>query len=303
MMRAGDFLSQQITSLLASKRQTLVFAILLALLPFGAWLSVALVALVTLRKGAKLGFELLVPAAVMHMLPFVMFVPASSALVNTLITYIPCYLAAVMLRRTASWQVVSGLFLGLSLATAVLVQCFMPQFIVAQFAAFKSLIAEYPGYQQWMESGSDVLQASNWSELFFGFQIVSLSFSAILSLLCARGMQAKLFNPGGFKQEMLAFRSAKPALLVLIASLIAAYYGLTLAWNILPLVLCYFVISGFALAYCLLAGKRQGSVFALLVILLLLKPSLVLLAYVIFGSLDSVFNFRVYLPQRVSKST
>jgi len=302
-MRAGDFLAQQTKAILASKQQAVLFAIILALLPFTAWLSVALMALVTLRKGPQQGFEVMFPAALLHMLPFLLFVSVPSAIVSSLVTYLPCYLAAVSLHRKASWQNVCAWFLLQACVAALIVQCFIPGFIGQQFAVLQTIMADYPGYKQWISGGAARLETSYWPQLFFGFQMIGLGFSALLSLLCARAMQAKLFNPGGFKQEALAFRSARPALLVLITTTIAGYYGIPLALNILPLVLGYFLVSGFGLVYCVMAGKRQISVFVLLLILLLLKPSLVLLIYVICGSLDSVFNFRIYLSERVSKST
>ena len=70
-----------------------------------------------------------------------------------------------------------------------------------------------------------------------------------------------------------------------------------------PLVFCYFLVSGFGLAYFILARKRQVRVVILLFLLILLKPTFVLFAYIIFGSLDSLFNFRLYLPARVREST
>lgn len=48
--------------LLENERYAILHAVLLALLPYTAWLSIALIALMTLRKGWRKGGLLLVPA-------------------------------------------------------------------------------------------------------------------------------------------------------------------------------------------------------------------------------------------------
>jgi len=83
---------------------------------------------------------------------------------------------------------------------------------------------------------------------------------------------------------------------------IGTYFEYPLAINLLPLVLGYFLLSGFSLAYYIFARKRQFKVVLLLFLIILLKPSFVLFAYIVFGSLDSVFNLRLYLPTRVRGS-
>jgi hypothetical protein len=93
------------------------------------------------------------------------------------------------------------------------------------------------------------------------------------------------------------------ALVILIGISYAAYAHIPFGINLLPMVLCYFLLSGFNLVFFILAEKRQVKVGALLFLLILLKPSFVLFAYILFGSLDSIFNFRLYLPERAREST
>src|SRR5437879_6398072 len=108
MMRAGEYMFKLYKTLLDNKQQAILFAVIFSVLPFASWLSVALVSLVTLRKGAKSGFDVMLPALVVHSVPLMMLVPLESAVINTLITYIPCFLAALTLRKTISWQSVAG---------------------------------------------------------------------------------------------------------------------------------------------------------------------------------------------------
>lgn len=280
-----------------------MFAVLFALLPFASWLSVALVLLVTLRRGAKAGFEVMLPALVIHSVPLMMLVSVESALINTLIIYVPCYLAALVLRSTTSWQTVFGVFFLQALIGFLVIHLCAPDFILDQFNQFKNLLGQFQEYKQLLDAGTDGINTFVLAQLFFGIQILSVVVSALISLIFARSIQAKLFVPGGFSSELLAFRSGRFSFLILMAVSIASYFEISYAINVLPLVLSYFLVSGFALAFYALARKRQLRIMTLLVLLILLKPFFVLFVYVLLGALDSLFNFRLYLPVRVREST
>jgi hypothetical protein len=299
MMRTGDFITRQCKVLLERKQQAIIYAMVFSILPFASWLSVALVCLITLRKGARAGFEVLLPALVIHSVPLMMLVPLSSALVNTVMAYIPCYLAALALRKTGKWQTVFGVFLAQAFVGCLILQLLVPDFIVMQFNQFKSVLAQY---QELLDTGMSSINSQSLAQLFFGIQLLSVIVSATISLMFSRSMQAKLFLPDGFRNELLAFRSGKLALLTLIGVSLGTYYELPLAINVLPIVLSYFLVSGFGLAYFIFSYKSQFKVFILLFLLILLKPTFVLFAYIVFGTLDSLFNFRTYLPERVRES-
>ena len=303
MKRIAEFTIRHSKLLLENKQHAILCAAFLSILPFASWLSVALVALVTLRKGAKIGFEVMVPALVVHSVPLMILVPMDSVLINTLLAYIPCYIAAVILRQTTRWEAVFGVIFLLSLFGSFLIQLLAPDFVVDQLSQFKAILAQYKEYKQVIDSSMDGLNTFIIAQLFFGVQILSVLVSACISLMFARSIQAKLFIPGGFQEELLAFRSGRMSFLVLIGISLASYYEISIAINLLPLVLTYFLASGFSLAYFILARKRQVKVFILLLLLILFKPTFVLFAYIVFGSLDSLFNFRIYLPARVRKST
>lgn len=303
IMRAGNFIIRQSKALLENKQQAILLAVIFSILPFASWLSVALVSLVTLRKGGKAGFEVMIPALVIHSVPLMMLVPAESALTNTLISYIPCYIAALTLRKTMSWQLVYGAFLIQAFIGFVVLQFIAPDFVIDQFNQFKHLLAQFQEYNQSVNNSTDGMSSYILSQLFFGLQILSVIVSAIISLLFARSIQSKLFMPEGFKKEILEFRSGRLAFLMLTIISIASYFEISYAINLLPLILGYFLISGFSLAYFVLARKRQVRVVILLLLLILIKPSFVLFAYIVFGALDSLFNFRLYLPARVREST
>lgn len=300
-MRTGELLLNQSKKLLDNKQQAFIGVALLAILPFASWLSVALVALVTLRKGLKPGFELLFPAMVVHSVPLMMLMPVESALVNTLITYIPCFLAALCLRKTASWQKVCGLFFLLTLAVFSFINASLPHFAVFQLAQFNKILSHYQEYQLYFKQATEGVNSKDLAQLFIGIQVLSAVLSAMLSLLFARFIQAKLFVPGGLKAELSLFRASRFAFFLLMLVAIGSYYGYAIAVNLLPLTLSYFFLSGFNLAYCISAKKARFRM-AFLLLIIMIQPALMLFAYILLGSLDSLFNFRLYLPERARES-
>lgn len=298
-MRTGDVLTKQCRVLLENKKLAIIFAVVFSILPFASWLSVALVSLVSLRKGLRSGFDVLLPVLVVHSVSLMMFVPLSSALINTLIAYLPCYFAALILRKTEKWQGVFGTLLIQAFLVCLLIQQFAPEFILMQFNQFKSALMHY---QELIDTSMNSISSEILAQLFFGIQLLSVIVSTIISLMFARSIQAKLFLPGGLRNELLSFRSGRFSLLVLIVVLLGSYYEMPLAINILPLMLCYFLVSGFGLAYFIFSRKSQVKIFILLVLLIFLRPTFVLFAYIIIGTVDSLFNFRSYLPERMSES-
>jgi hypothetical protein len=298
-MRTSDFITRHCKVLLENRQRAIAYAVLFSVLPFASWLSIALVCLVTLRKGARSGFDVLLPALVIHSVPLMMLLPVSGALVNTAIAYLPCYFAALALRKTEKWQTAFSVFLIQALLGCLLIQQLAPDFILTQFEQFKSVLMQY---KELVDSGMDSLGSANLAQLLFGIQILSAIVSGTISLMFARSVQAKLFMPGGFKNEFLMFRSGRFSVLVLIGTSLGAYYEMPLAINILPIVLSYFLVTGFGLAYFIFSRKSQVRVFILLFLLILLKPTFVLFAYIVLGATDSLFNFRSYLPERVRES-
>src|SRR5689334_22870469 len=143
MMQVGNFITKQCKLLLESKRHSIIYAVLFAILPFTSWLSVAVVSLVTLRKGAKSGSDVLLPALVIHSVPLMMLIPVSSALINALIAYLPCYLAALGLRATEKWQIAFGVFFIPALLGCIAIQLWTPELIINQFNQFKTILMQY----------------------------------------------------------------------------------------------------------------------------------------------------------------
>src|SRR5690348_4071722 len=135
----SNFLQRQGSLILKNKPYAYFLTALLALLPFANWLSLSVIALVTLRKGSFEGFKILliglclamIMSSHSHILPFEL--PALLA------TFVFCFLGALALRASASWtMLIAGLF-GLGLGLIALVHCLAASSILLEFDALLKL--------------------------------------------------------------------------------------------------------------------------------------------------------------------
>jgi len=301
----SGFLRNQALLLLGNRQHAILHAVILALLPYTAWLSVAVIALVTLRKGGREGSVLLISAMLAHFALSLMSLPPAIAVANTLLTFVPCFMAAHILCLTANWRAVAAVFFMQVVVAVGLLHVLMPDFIMAQYLYIQTAISSMQTESALLEfvndkTGLNQLMLANY---LLGLQAVGIVLSALSSLMLARSVQSKLYYPEGFKQEMLTLRGNKIGLLLLFIMLFAANQGSVLAMNILPVLMFYFLLAGLSLGFSVLARKTLMGSLLLLVVPLVLLPFVMLPVYVIFGSLDSLFNFRLYLPTGAGKRT
>ena len=300
MSRLSNYIQKQGTHLLTNKRYATLCAVLLAMAPFTAWLSLFVVALVVLRKGWREGTLFLMPVATAHFAFSLVSFTVSGAIINTLLTFLPCYLAACTLYLTTSWRAVASVFFLQVLLVVVLLQMFMPEFIMAQYLYVQAGIreAQPDGALLGLMNDTSSMKQIIFANYLLGIQAVTVVFSATLSLMLARSMQAQLYYPGGFKLEALAFRGNKIELFLLVAIFVAAMQYSVVAINILPILMFYSVLAGLSLCANTLASKKTRGVFFILVTPLVLLPFIAAPVYIIVGALDSLFNFRLYTTRK-----
>lgn len=303
MIRLGDFLAKQGRFLLENDNQALFWIAVLALIPFAGWLSAAVMALITLRKGWAEGLKGLLVAFLVLLLVSLMAMPFSAALITAVIAFLPCYLTAGVLHSTASWRVAGGVIVLQALLAIALIHWLAPEFIMHQYQYVQAIVKELE--KEGSTSSSLVLLSNKnrfnqiaMANYLIGVQSLSLALSALFSLLLARFVQSRLFYPGGFRKEMLAVRASSLGLILLVFVVLGAYWHSPLAISCLPILVAYYVLVGLSLAFNILAKGKGIGTFILLIVPLILLPFVMLPIYVILGALDSLFNFRSYLPVR-----
>lgn len=267
-----------------------------ALLPFFSWLSVIIVALVTLRQHSKKSMLMLVAVIAVQSVSLRWFYSPTAALMNAALTFIPCYIAAFTLRISVSWQMVYvSLLLQVAICLAAM-HAFVPEIIITQFRHVINLLHT-------MQPSSDVfifLQNNEYREhllanWLIGVQSAGMVISTLSSLIIARALQSRLYYPGGFRQEMLNFRADKWVILLSVGIALAAQQDNFLAINMVPMLVMYLFFGGFCLGMNIFFSGKIMRLVLLIGLLLVLKPLLALGLMVTLGMLDGLTNIRFYL--------
>ena len=302
MARLGDMLGKQGRFLIENDLYALVCIAVLTLIPFAAWLSAAIIALITLRKGWLDGFKGFAVAVLVLIAASIPTTTILSAVVTALIAFLPCYLTAAVLHSTASWRMAGLFIVAQALLGLVLIHWLVPEFISKQYQYFLTILKEMAlsssdDSLNGLLNNKDALSQIVNANYLMGIQAVCVVMTAIASLLLARSVQARLYYPGGFRQEMLMFRASGFGVILLAFVAINAYLRSPLAISCLPMLVTYYLCAGLSLGFSILAKDKDKGIkmLILLIVPLILLPYVVLPIYALCGALDSFFNFRLRL--------
>lgn len=291
---------------LTNKRQHGIWvALVCALLPFVGlptfWISILLLALITLYKGAKEGTWVLLWLA----LPAIAWgcIGDPTLLIGIVVLRaIVVWWLATVLRRTLSWTLTlqcAALLGMIGVACWHVATADTANWWLAQLTNYWQNIA---GPLHLPEEGQakELLQFT--AQFATGILAVTLLVMDLGLLLLARVWQAALFNPGALGKELLQVRMTSISSLVLLVVGLLACCGSTLALDMLPVTLLPFTLAGLSLIHAKLKHKLPGSRLPLLIglygLLVLFLPYMILLLALL-GFVDSWYDFR-YLRTRVS---
>lgn len=299
----GNFLQKQGNQLLKNQHYAYFLTIILAFIPFFSWVSLSVIALVTLRKGSGEGFKVLVAGVAAAVLASGLHTVLPYEGVAILATFSLGFVAAVVLRNAPDWKVVVSVVTGIVLFLMALIHVFLPGQITEQFQMMLALfrtIAQGESMVRLLDTRTDVNQQLL-ANYLLGIQVCSIVISALLSLALARYIQSVLFYPGGFRRELLAFRATRFGAVMLFAAAFGAYQHYPIAVSCLPILVVYLMAAGMILFFNVISRKRDLLTIVYLFVPLVLAPYVMLPVYVLFGSLDSLFNFRLRLPLKAGE--
>jgi len=256
-----------------------------------AIVGVAVVGLVTLRRGAKDGLIVMMWAQLPALLFALMFADISNVL-----ALIGIVVAALILRTTRRWPlalmvaVVAGVIAAMLFNTAA--TGYVQQWIVSANEVFADLS------RRGQQGAVQLPQLS--STLVSGALGWGVSGYVVLSLLLARWWQALLYNPGGFRSEFHQLRLPPVLALGLTAAAIgvSSSGGEYLLWAVIftmPL-----GIAGLALVHGVVGSKGFGRGALIATYLLLLLVAWFKLVLLLLALIDSFVNFRARITPRAS---
>ena len=260
---------------MTGRKQAVLAAGLIGLIPVINLLSPVVVGLVMLRKGVQEAAFVFV----WTLLPL-----GAWALVGD---YVPLIMLfgicglSWLLRVTESWEftLLAAILIGIAVEFYLRLQ---PLVLDAVFQQFQ------PYFEQNNIQGIDAEQLRETMTSMIG---AGYMFLAIVLTMLARWMQAALFNPGGFRQEIHQLRIEQKVALVLVGFMLMASFGVLIPSSWILYFMLPLVFSGIGLVHAVVA-KRNLSGMALVAFYILLMLPLVLQLVVLLALIDSWYDFR-----------
>jgi hypothetical protein len=267
-------------------------------------LSSASVALPVLRKGPSEGLVIatisLLPVVVAGWMIWGTPLPAAA---YVLALWAPIWLIALLLRESGRLALalagISGL--GMLMVVALYASLGDPAAVwLKQLQRFLEPLLK----QQASAADAELLwrNFADFAPYFTGVIAAGLVLALSLSLLIARGWQALLFNPGGFRAEFVKLR-APPAAAYLVLALLASAWAIGGKWMemaanlVLPLAML-FLLAGFAVLHALLSDSGSGKFWLVGIYMALLFVSPLVMAIMLVGFSDIWIDWR----QRLSRA-
>ena len=177
-------------------------AILGLILPPAAWISAAVIVLVTLVYGPQRGlittaFSLLGAA----LFAYLIFATPQVAVVFVLLAWLPAWLLAVVLRQSVSLAYSLQILTATCLLAVALIYMLYPDFGELWREPLDQLVAQLVEQSDEL-SLAELQQTEDWViEFLPGLFVSSIMFGTMLSLFLGRWWQAVFYNPGGFAKE------------------------------------------------------------------------------------------------------
>jgi hypothetical protein len=249
------------------------------------WISAAVLALVTLRKGVGNGAQLLLWA----LLPsgVVLYTTGDS---GPLALLLGTMLMAVVLRTTVSLPLAVLASLATGALAGVVVLTLGGHYLDQMVAVFGEFLAQLE--LQLSQGGETVELTRPTAVQIAGMLGAGTAMMSVLCLLLARYWQAELYNPGGFGEEFrqLRYTPGVATALALVAVAISALGAEYRTWAIIGMLPLSF--AGLALVHARVRSRGQGSgwLFGFYTAWLILDPVKLMVVFVAIA--DSWFDFR-----------
>jgi hypothetical protein len=282
-----------------------VMALSLVVPPAGL-VSLALIALVTLRKGGWEGLALVALAALFSAVLGSLTVGNPwAAAVYAVALWLPMWGVALVLRERISLAlaVQAAVLLGIVAVLGFFAWKEQPGLFWENFlnALFRPMLENAPTPAEAAQLQGYLVQ---WSEYMTGIVAAGLSLTLIMALFLARWWQAELFNPGGFGKEYLAIRSPRLLSLLTVGLLAAAVWGGEevgrLCRNVVVVLTVLYLCIGTATLHSLCANVRWRRWLLVLLYAVVFVVPQAILPVALFGLADSWADWRRLKQSRVA---
>ena len=214
--------------------------------PFAYLISGSVVALITLRKGTAFGLQTIIGSLlVLLFLSLLAGLPASLSLAYALVIWLPVWLSSTSL-RLSEMQGLLLLTVGMLVISLILATYIVVDDVTGWWQEWLDIMLEklvppdqLVRYQEALKPASDLINA---------MMAVGLMLNILMSVLCGRWWQSRLFNQGAFRKEFYALRL--PAVILLVSAFVVVLmFVVTEQWqgmlrDILIVMIFMYLIQG-----------------------------------------------------------
>jgi len=271
-----------------------LFAVLSMILPPLSYISGAIVALVTMRRGIGEGGLIAVIATVaLAVMSQVSTGNMVIAMVFAMMVWLPVWILAVVLRQTVSLPLTLAVATMLVMVAMLVFHVAVGDTVMWWREVLDKIFAEaleQPGMADMS------LMLENTPQFMTALMATAFFISMVASVCLARWWQAVLYNPGGFQEEFHAIRLDRTVAiiggLVLIWAAVGANVG-SIATDFALIVGVYASVTGMALVHHWVATTNANKGWLILMYLLLafIAPQ-ILVILAIFGFADAWLDIR-----------
>ena len=255
-------------------------ALLSLLFPQLSIVSSAVIALVTLRLGAKEGSYILLGSALATaVLSMLIIGNFQFALVRALMVWLPVWIIAIVLRETKQLALTLEIAILLAIVFVLGFYLFQPDPALIWREMLEIMIKSLTQAQPDIPVAALNTSANNFAHFMTGAAAVGSVTGLILGLFLARWWQANLYNPGGFRDEYMALRGHSfLAVITLLILAIALLMSSELCWNILIVLALFYTFIGTAVTHSLITySKHSRYLLPVFYLILFIIPQFMLM--------------------------
>ncbi len=288
--------------IMKGRLQAMTVAAALALLslafPPASIVSSASVALVTLRRGGKEGWYVLLCACLAAaVLSLILNIGYQFALLYGLVLWVPVWLISLVLREGRQLGVAVEMAVMLGVAAVLGFYGFQPQPAQLWGGVLEAMM------QPVLDAKPEdvpVEQIKQSAQIFAHFMTGAIAAGSVYGLLfglfLARWWQAALYNPGGFRTEFLQmkghFTLAIATLIVLAVAALSSGVFAEISWNMLIVLFVLYTFIGTAVLHAAFAAMKGSRFMVPFLYLTLVMIPHVMVIVAIFGLTDNWLNLR-----------
>lgn len=274
---------------MSGRRQSILTVMILGFLPLLNFLSPAIVALVALRHGKLEALLVLAWAAI----PAIGWAILGD--VTFLLSMLGVVVLALVLRSTNSWAttLLASVGVGIAALLGLYLQPQMLTLIEQQLVQALEQVANAPELQGQLT----LLEPEQLHRMMVMSFATMITFMAVTLLMLARSWQARLYNPGGFREEFHQLRLDPRSSAALFLFYMLANYGPPVLQQSALFFMLPLLIAGAALVHGLV-GRRKLPIVVLVVFYSVMIYPVMVQLLVLAALVDSWYDFRSRVPAR-----